>query len=162
MRRPADWTIAVHGVASWLPENLQTEEDKRSQKRPPLRTDTSTSTQAADGLLFLTWASYIRILLTTSVKLGTRHAQVYISTGLEVGMPALTLIDTATSSIHTSTTDFFVWTTHALRTKKKEHTNPRRPSDPVPSLIPALAGGRGGHHWTGLALSRTGSRYYAR
>ena len=44
---------------------------------------------------------------------------------------------------------------------QKEHTNPRRPSDPVPSLIPALAGGRGGHHWTGLALFRAGLRYYA-
>ena len=39
---------------------------------------------------------------------------------------------------------------------QKEHTNPRRPSDPFPSLSPALAGGRGGHHWTGLALFRTG------
>ena len=35
---------------------------------------------------------------------------------------------------------------------KKERTNPRRPSDPFPSRYPALAGGRGGHHWTGLAL----------
>ena len=37
--------------------------------------------------------------------------------------------------------------------KRKEHSNPRRPSDPFPSLNPVLAGGRGGHHWTGLALS---------
>ena len=38
------------------------------------------------------------------------------------------------------------------RLEKKERTNPSRPSDPFLSHHPALAGGRGGHHWTGLAL----------
>ena len=40
--------------------------------------------------------------------------------------------------------------TRCARWEEKEHSNPRRPSDPFPSLNPASAGGRGGHHWDGV------------
>ena len=42
--------------------------------------------------------------------------------------------------------------------RKRERTNPMCRSDPVPSHLPGLAGGKGGHHRTGFALPRTCER----